>query len=72
MFGWVRGSGGVTQSWEGETLLIAQEQLGMGVDIWIAWPGLAWPGQLKGPERAMLEIERGSGVGLRFTSPGLG
>ena len=60
---------GVAQPWEGETLLIVTEAAGDGGGY---LAGLAWPGQLKGPERAMLEIERGRGVGLSFTGPGLG
>lgn len=42
----------------------------MGVDILLAWPGLAWPGQLKGPERAMLEIERVGGARLHRPQAG--
>lgn len=43
----------------------------MGVGIWLAQPGLAWPGQLKSPERAMLEIE-GVGWGSASQAPGWG
>lgn len=60
---------GVAQLWEGETLLIATGAAGDGGGYLAS---LAWPGQLKGPERALLEIERGSGVGLSFTGPRLG
>lgn len=45
---------GVAQPWEGETLLIATRTAGDGGGYLAS---LVWPGQLKGPERAMLEIE---------------